>query len=243
MWHLRMLSQMIPRTILFLLIGRSTFSKTDKSNPEALFQVTKDTFRTWPDDSDYNGHMNNAFSLFKFCVNGRSYQKICDIKRTAHTHIVAPFGAWKVLKSEYLIGHSATSARFLRQLPILGKYYVYTRFLTWSPDGQYLYYQTVFTRKGSLKNRKAEDKVFKEIPSIIPDDEIICAILYVRNQLFRRDGTRVTMEEVFADEGYNPHDERVQRIKEAGWEYVKNLHDAWDKETTLAGLRRTSARL
>ena len=54
---------MIPRTILFLLIGRSTFSEgPDKSNPEALFRVTKDTFRTWPDDSDYNGHMNNAFS-------------------------------------------------------------------------------------------------------------------------------------------------------------------------------------
>ena len=51
------------------------------------------------------------------------------------------------------------------------------------------------------------------------------------------------MEEVFAEEGYDPHDERVQSIKEKGWKYVKDLHDAWDKETTLAGLRQTSARL
>jgi hypothetical protein len=122
-------------------------------------------------------------------------------------------------------------------------YYVYTRFLTWSPDGHHLYYQTVFTIKGRKKNRAVEDKVFKEIPSIIPDDEIICAISYVRNQIISANGNRVTMEELLKDEGYEPYDERVQKIRDEGWEYVKDLHVAWDKEMALAGIRQLGSRL
>ena len=123
-------------------------------------------------------------------------------------------------------------------------YYVYTRFLTWSPDGHNLYYQAVFTIKGRKKKTWAvEDKVFKEIPSIIPEDEIICAISYVRNQMTSANGKRMTMEEILKDEGYEPYDERVQKIKSEGWEYVKDLHAAWDKEMALAGLRQLGTRL
>jgi hypothetical protein len=120
-------------------------------------------------------------------------------------------------------------------------YYVYTRFLTWSPDGEYLYYQTVFTKKGHKKNR--DNQVFAEIPSIIPDDEVVCAILYVRNQIIWPGGKRMTMEEMFEEEGYFPWDERVQKMKKEGWEYVKGLHAAWDREMALSGLRQLRAHL
>ena len=234
---------MIPRTLLFLLTGRPGFEKVDKSDPKSIFRVTKGTFRNWLDDSDYNMHMNNQFLLFLFVTDGRSYQKICDIKRTGHTHKLAPVTALRVLKSQYLIGHAASSLRFLHEIPVFATYYVYTRFLTWSPDGLHLYYQTIFTIKGRKKSRTVEDKVFKEIPSIIPDDEIICAISYVRNQIISANGKRMNLEEILKDEGYDPYNERVQKIKDEGWEYVKDLHVAWDKEMALAGLRQLGTRL
>ena len=166
-----------------------------------------------------------------------------DIKRTGHTHTLVPVTALRVLKSQYLIGHAASSLRFLNEIPMFATYYIYTRFLTWSPDGQHLYYQSVFTIKGRKKSRAVEDKVFKEIPSIIPDDEIICAISYVRNQIISANGKRMTMEELLKEEGYEPYNERVQKIKDEGWEYVKDLHVAWDKEIALAALRRLGTRL
>jgi hypothetical protein len=122
-------------------------------------------------------------------------------------------------------------------------YNVYTRFLTWSPDGLHLYYQSVFTRKGKSRNQQRDEKVFKEIPSIIPDDEIVCAVLYVRNQMIRRNGKKLTMEEIFKEEGYDPYDPAVQKIKEEGWEYVKDLHAAWDKGLALGSIRRMAHRL
>jgi hypothetical protein len=156
---------------------------------------------------------------------------------------VAPAAAWNVHTSKYLLGHSASSARFLDEIPMFATYYVYTRFLTWSPDGLHLYYQVVFTRKGRSGSQQRNEKVFKGIPSIIPDDEIVCAILYVRNQMIRHDGKKLTMEEIFKEEGYDPYHPTVRRIKEKGWEYVKNLHVAWDKGLALAGIRQMGHRL
>ena len=51
---------MLPRVATFLIIGRGTLAKVDKSDPQAIFRVTKDSFYNLPDDSDYNLHMNNA---------------------------------------------------------------------------------------------------------------------------------------------------------------------------------------
>jgi len=144
---------------------------------------------------------------------------------------------------QYLLGQSASSARFLSEIPTFSTYYVYTRFLTWSPDGQHLYYQVVFTRKGRRRSRALDEKVFKEIPCIIPNDEIICAILYVRNQVSLPNGKKLKMEEIFRDEGYDPYDDRVQQIRAEGWEHVKDLHAAWDKEIALAGVRHLGYRL
>jgi len=52
----------------------------------------------------------------------------------------------------------------------------------------------------------------KEVPSIIAEDEVVCAILYVRNQFILPKGTRRTVEEIFEEEGYFPYDERVQKL-------------------------------
>jgi hypothetical protein len=121
-------------------------------------------------------------------------------------------------------------------------YYVYTRFLTWSPDSQYLYSQTVFTKKGHPKDLK-EAQLLKELPSIIGDDEVVCAILYVRNQFILPGGARRTVEEIFEEEGYLPYDERVQGLRRESWEWVKDLQVAWDKDVALAGLRQLRAQL
>src|SRR5438046_2783816 len=125
-----MLNQMIPRTLFFLLTGRPGFEKIDKSDPQSIFRVTKGTFRNWLDDSDYNMHMNNAFLLFLSVTDSRSYQKISDIRRTGHSNMLAPVISLRVLKSQCLIGHAATSLRFLNEIPMFATYYVYTRFLT-----------------------------------------------------------------------------------------------------------------
>ena len=85
--------------------------------------------------------------------------------------------------------------------------------------------------------------MFKEIPAIVPDEEIICAILYVRNQVRQRNGKIVTLDEIFEDEGYDPYDDKVQKIRAEGWEYVKDLHAAWEKEMALAGARHLGHRL
>lgn len=173
----------------------------------------------------------------------RSFLKICDIKRTSHTHTVAPKAGIKFLSGSYILSQSACSLRFLNEIPTFSSYFVYTRFLTWSPDGRHLYYQIVFTKKGRKRNRTAEDGVFKEIPSIVPDDETICAILYARNQIRRRNGPPVTLDEIFKDEGYDPYDERVRGLREEGWEYVQDLHAAWERDMALAGVRHLGYKL
>ena len=83
----------------------------------------------------------------------------------------------------------------------------------------------------------------KELPSIIGDDEVVCAILYVRNQFILPGGVRRTVEEIFEEEGYLPYDERVQGLWWERWEWVKDLQVAWDKDVALAGLRQLRAQL
>jgi hypothetical protein len=51
------------------------------------------------------------------------------------------------------------------------------------------------------------------------------------------------VEEVFEEEGYLPYDERVQRLREESWEWVKDLQVVWDKDLALAGLRQLRAQL
>ena len=57
-----MFTQQIPRILLYLITGRGQLEDVDKSDPTAIFQVTKQTFHNWPDDFDFNFHMNNAYS-------------------------------------------------------------------------------------------------------------------------------------------------------------------------------------
>ena len=53
---------MLPKVVTYLVIGRPTLAKVDKSDPHSIFRVTKDVFYNLPDDSDYNLHMNNALN-------------------------------------------------------------------------------------------------------------------------------------------------------------------------------------
>src|SRR5271170_4070676 len=116
-----MLSQQVPRILLYLITGRGQLENVDKSDPTAIFQVTKQTFHNWPDDFDFNLHMNNAYPPRKPARETnlhRSYHKIQDIKRAAHNHGLAPNAALKTITRNLHLGHSGTSARYIREIPM-----------------------------------------------------------------------------------------------------------------------------
>lgn len=85
--------------------------------------------------------------------------------------------------------------------------------------------------------------MLREVPSIIAEDEVVCAILYVRNEFILPSGVHRTVEEIFEEEGYFPYDERVQRMRRESWEWVKDLQAAWEKDVVMAGLRQVRAQL
>jgi hypothetical protein len=101
------------------------------------------------------------------------------------------------------------------------------------------YTQTIFTKKGK---RGVKDPVkMDELPSIIPDDEVICAVVYVCYGCLGLKSNQT--EDLFAIDGYNAYDEKVQAMRAEGWELVKEMHANWDKERTLQSARKLGARL
>jgi hypothetical protein len=77
----------------------------------------------------------------------------------------------------------------------------------------------------------------------IPEGEVVCAVLYVRNQSLWKDGKRGNWEDIFMMEGYDVEDEGVRKSREEGWEIVKELHQMWETKESLKGLRQFAARL
>lgn len=167
----------------------------------------------------------------------RSYFKIFSFSRFEYLFNRLPKGSRSVLLKKTPFVLIAASARYVREIPLFAKYFTYTRILTWSSDGRHLYNQTVFTMKG-----KGGEKRSTEFPSIIPDDEVVCAVLYSVHGVGRK-GRKIRAEDVFALDGYDAYDERVQQMREEGWEFVKDLSLHWDKERTLKSTRRLGPRL
>jgi hypothetical protein len=153
--------------------------------------------------------------------------------RTSHNHLVIPKICLATTTWKHMIAHTATSARYIREIPIFSKYFVYTRILTWSDDGRCLYHQLIFTKKGTPRG----------VEEGIPSDEVVCAVLYVRNQSVWRDRRKGNWEDIFKDEGYDVEDEEVRKCKDQGWEIVKELHAMWEMKESMNGVRQFAARL
>jgi hypothetical protein len=164
-----------------------------------------------------------------------------DISRMGVSFSLFPAASFQILQRKLGLGLGAVSARFLREIPIFAKYFVYYRVISWSPDGRYMYMQAIFTMKG--KRRSQDYSKSAEFPSIIPEDEIICAVLYVCHIMKFINGRAGRFEEVFALDGFDCYDERVQKMRDEGWEYVKDLHEGWEKERNFQSARRIGPRL
>lgn len=153
------------------------------------------------------------------------------------------------------------SVVFVREIPILRKYNVHARVVSWSR--KWLYIQGVFTlpASSSSNNTKSEKKGSYQLPAtlnnIIADPgmssgtstpttitggssvgpttasgEIICAVIYGRYVFKRKSRETIPVGEVLGICGYTG-DQEIERRRAEGWEYVKGLEQDWEKERAL----------
>ena len=158
------------------------------------------------------------------------------------------------------IAFGGASIVFIREIPILRKYNLHARIISWSPKGKWLYVQGVFTLPSSGKSNAS--KQTHQLPSpinnfdadrgitsgtstatnFIPpptttiNGETICAVIYGRYVFKRRNRETVPVPEVLEICGYTG-DENIEKKREEGWEYVKGLEHDWDKDRALQSAR------
>jgi len=185
-----------------------------------------------------------TFLSFALVDYYRSYVKISDLARMDFVFKYFPAASLNNLSRTLVITLDGVSTRFIREIPLFGKYFVYYRILSWSDDGRYMYMQAIFTIKGNRKVDDHENTKNGEIPSIIPEDEVICAILYICNTLRRLKGRRgARVEDLFRLDGFDAYDEQAQKTRKEGWEYVKDLHESWERRRNLRSARKFGAKL
>ena len=152
------------------------------------------------------------------------------------------------------------SVVFIKEIPILRKYNLHARIISWSPNGKWLYIQGVFTLPSSRKSNPS--KQTRHLPTLINNfnadpgmtsgtstptnviptptttinGETICAVIYGRYVFKRRNRETVPVPEVLEICGYTG-DENVEKKREEGWEYVKGLEYYWDKDKALQSAR------
>ena len=82
-----MLNQQLPRILMYLITGRGQLEDVDKSDPTAIFQVTKQTFHTYVCNSNATpAHRRSSFYFkMQFGPNGTPY-----VHRWALTDSIPP---------------------------------------------------------------------------------------------------------------------------------------------------------
>lgn len=138
---------------------------------------------------------------------------------------------------------------------MLRKYNLHARIISWSPNGKWLYIQGVFTLPSSGKSNPSKQprQLLTPINSINGDPgmasgtstptniithrtttngETICAVIYGRYVFKRRNRETVPVHEVLEICGYTG-DEKIEKKRAEGWEYVKGLEHDWDKDRAL----------
>jgi acyl-CoA thioesterase FadM len=119
-------------------------------------------FRVWPNDLDFNLHMNN----------GR-YLTVMDIGRTDLMIRAGLVGTlWRRRWAPVLGG---ATIRYRRSLPAFGRYRLHTRLLGW--DEKWLYLDQVFEDAGGATAAHAVVKaVFRRCGGTVPTAEIAAAL-------------------------------------------------------------------
>ena len=125
-----------------------------------------------------------------------------------------------------------TSLSILRDIPPLSKYAMYSRFIAWSPDNKWLYCQTIFTIPDKRGGARSE-----HVPSAIPDDEAVCAIVYGRYCWNFKSGEDIFVTDILEKEGYFVTD-GMSKLNRENWELVKLLHELWEKENIIQTFRK-----
>jgi hypothetical protein len=127
-------------------------------------------------------------------------------------------------KTEYVPGPTAIS--FLRVIPPLSKYHIYSRIVTWTPD-----------------NRLLSDCVHgsrnEPIPSVVPKDEAVCAVMYAPYCWKLKPGENIPITEMLQDEGYEVCQEMVELNKQ-NWQLAKVFHEVWENKAVFQHVRIAS---
>ena len=157
---------------------------------------------------------------------------------------------------EISVAFGGASVVFIREIPILRKYNLHARVISWSPKGKWLYIQGVFTLP--LSQKSTPSKETSQLPSlldrfdadpgtstptnIIPtptktiNGETICAVIYGRYVFKRRNRETVPIPEVLEICGY-AGDEEIEKKQAEGWKYVERTEHDWDKDRALQSAR------
>jgi hypothetical protein len=161
------------------------------------------------------------------------------------------------------IAFGGSNVTFIREIPMLRKYNLHARIISWSR--KWLYVQGVFTLVSPLtKSAKLPKKEYqlpaalnnlnadpgmssgmstpttvtgREVSSMTETGEIICAVIYGRYVFKRKSRETVPVAEVLGLCGYTG-DEEIERRRLVGWEYVKGLEQDWEKERVLQSAQK-----
>ena len=163
-------------------------------------------------------------------------------------------------KSGITIAFGGASIVFIREIPMLRKYNLHARVISWSPKGKWLYIQGVFTLPPS---KKPSTDAKRQLPTLLNNlnadsgivsgtstptnvatssqttmnGETICAVIYGRYVFKRRSKETVPVNEVLGICGYSG-DEEIEKRRAEGWEYVRGLEHDWDKNRALESARQ-----
>jgi hypothetical protein len=156
------------------------------------------------------------------------------------------------------VAFGGSSVVFIREIPVLGKYNLRARIISWSPRGKWFYVQGVFTLPATAKSKdKRRPQIVinnidsdaemvsgtstptlpgNRVPSTTLTGETICAVIYGRYVFKRRNKETVPVPEVLEVCGYIGDDE-IEKRRAEGWEYVKGLEHDWDRDRALQSAR------
>ena len=185
-----------------------------------------------------------------------AYNKVFDFIRMDLLCQTFPEIIYDPKKWGISIAFGGGSVVFIKEIPMLRKYNLHARIISWSPKGKWIYVQGVFTLPSSGKSNPSKQS--RQLPTLINNfnadpgmtsgtstptnliptptttinGETICAVSYGRYVFKRRSRETVPVPEVLEICGY-VGDEKIEKKREEGWEYVKGLEHDWDKDRVL----------
>lgn len=202
---------------------------------------------------------NSYLPNFETIADGRVYNKDFDFIRMELLCHVFPDVIYESKRHGIRLAFGGASVVFIREIPMLRKFNLHARIISWSPGGKWLYVQGVFTlpastaSKSSTKSRQLPTMInnlnadpgmtsgtstpttsssVTAVPTTTVSGEIICAVIYGRYVFKRKSRETVPISEVLGICGYTG-DEEIEKKRLEGWEYVKGLEQDWDRSRAL----------